>query len=265
MTERIVAGLLVSALICLAGYRLQALTATGALAALFVGTAVIGGAAWTGAAMLGTFFILSSALSRAGAATTEAEKSSHRDERQVLANGGVAALAALSAPWLDNLTVVALVGGALAAANADTWATEIGSRSGQTPRLLLSRSAVPVGVSGGVTRPGTLSSIAGALCLGIVAGVAGAIDAGIGRALMLGSIVTLAGIIGSLADSLLGETVQQRRYCDVCAIETEAQVHRCGARTRHSRGWSWVNNDIVNGACTAIGLVVAALLYVVAA
>src|SRR5258705_5645214 len=98
------------------------------------------------------FFISSSLLST---------KQTSRNHRQVLANGGVAALAALAGSWIG-------FAGALAAAAADTWASEIGRHSRTLPRLITNGRPVPAGTDGGMTLLGTAGGIAGAV---FIAGV----------------------------------------------------------------------------------------------
>jgi uncharacterized membrane protein len=70
-----------------------------------------------------------------------------------------------------------------------------------------------------------------------------------------------AGLAGSLFDSVLGATVQQIYYCDVCRKETESKIHRCGHETRPLRGWSWLNNDLVNLLSSLFGGVIALIIY----
>ncbi|HEY1013277.1 MAG TPA: DUF92 domain-containing protein, partial [Herpetosiphonaceae bacterium] len=74
----------------------------------------------------------------------------------------------------------------------------------------------------------------------------------------------LGGIGGSLADSLLGATAQEQRWCPACAKITERAVHGCGAATEFRSGWRWLGNDLVNllsiVAGAAIGLGMWALL-----
>ena len=74
--------------------------------------------------------------------------------------------------------------------------------------------------------------------------------------------VLAGGIAGSLADSLLGAGLQQKRWCDRCNAATERAVHTCGAATRKIGGLTWLDNDAVNAACTVVG---AAVAYVIAA
>jgi uncharacterized protein (TIGR00297 family) len=165
-----------------------------------VGLATMYGFGWRGVTLLLAFFVSSSLLS---------SKGSTRTERQVIANGGVAALAALAANW-------AAFAGALAAATADTWATEIGSRSRTMPRLITNWRPVPAGTDGGMTLLGTAGGMVGA---GFIAG--GSFLLGYHGA----SVIAAAGIAGMLVDSLLGATLQGRvRWMDNDAVNLVATL-----------------------------------------
>jgi uncharacterized protein (TIGR00297 family) len=263
MVARVAAGLLAAAAIALVARRAGSLSTAGAVAATAVGTAAVA-AGWRWGALLVVYFVTSSLLSRAGAAEKArrtggvVEKSGARDAVQVLANGGVFALCAVlaalvGAPADARLAVAAL--GALAAATADTWATEVGTLLGGTPCSLVTLRRVPPGTSGAVTVVGTLAMIAGALFIALLA-----------RGLSLTSavgLVAIGGIAGAVADSLLGATIQERRWCDACALATERQVHDCGTATRLVGGLPWMDNDAVNLLATLVGALVAAALATV--
>jgi len=77
----------------------------------------------------------------------------------------------------------------------------------------------------------------------------------------LGALAVFAGgVAGSLADSLVGATVQERRWCDACSTATERRIHTCATPTRVVGGWPGARNDFVNVVCTIVGGIVAAVI-----
>lgn len=251
-------GFLLSAAIAYLAYRRGSLSRSGAVGALLVGTLVFGLGGWVWGIVLAVFFISSSFLShfkeREKAAVAEKfEKGHRRDIGQVLANGGSGALIAVLSALIPDPLVAAeswffLFTGVMATVTADTWATELGTLSKAAPRLITNGRVVEVGTSGGVSPLGTGVSFAGGLLIGLTAGFFSAL-AGLqpwSAAPVIALIGAFSGAIGSAIDSLMGATIQQVYYCDTCHKETERKVHRCGATTRPLRGWSWMNNDLVN-------------------
>ena len=78
---------------------------------------------------------------------------------------------------------------------------------------------------------------------------------------LLATLITLAGLGASLFDSFLGATVQAMYYCPTDQKETEKHpLHTCGTKTIHTRGWAWLNNDLVNLACGMFGSLAALIL-----
>ncbi len=227
-----------------AAWRAKALTPAGAVAACAVGTTIFALGGWAGAGALLAFFGTSTALSRWRRRAKESlgyEKGGRRDAGQVLANGGVAVgclLLPQLVPALDMHRAFGLMLGALAAANADTWATEIGSALGApTVDLRTGRAAAP-GTSGAVSLPGTLAALAGAALLGCFAGnIAG------------WGMVTAAGLAGALGDSGLGATVQAQWRDPMRPGRWTEQAQGLPP----TRGLGWVGNDAVNLACTGLG------------
>ena len=175
-------GLIGSLLIAFLAYKFHSLSLGGFLASILVGTIILGlgGIAW--AILLVVFFVSSSILSkmfrkRKAGVDEKFAKGSQRDAGQVFANGGVAACLALT--WF----VTRLAGsgsdaiiwiwwafaGSLAAATADTWATELGVLSRRRPVLITTFKPVDPGTSGGISLMGALSALAGAA---LIAGLA---------------------------------------------------------------------------------------------
>jgi uncharacterized membrane protein len=64
-----------------------------------------------------------------------------------------------------------------------------------------------------------------------------------------------------LVDSLLGGTLQGRFHCPECGQPSEWKIHRCGTGTVLKGGWSWLNNDAVNGLATAFAASLAWMLW----
>ena len=169
-------GFILALLIAFLAYRAHSLNVSGAIAATITGTIIFGVGGWQWAVLLLTFFITSSGLSRAfKKQKTKLEekysKGHERDAGQVFANGGVAALFALLHgvvpaalwPWLGFAA-------ALAAVNADTWATELGVLNPRPPRMITNLSKqVEKGTSGGVSLVGTLASLAGSALIATLA------------------------------------------------------------------------------------------------
>ena len=285
---QILVGLVLAIAIALAARQARALSVSGAVAAAVLGACIfgLGGLGW--AVLLLAFFISSSALSRLFKRRKQSldekfSKGSERDAAQVLANGGIAGLFAIAHavfpgavwPWL-------CCAAALAAANADTWATELGVLNPSPPVLITTGKPVERGTSGGISLYGTLAAASGSALIAffgalfwqgntglnpvglttLAAVMLGAAPIGIRFAQGLGwfALLALAGLFGSLVDSLLGATLQAIYHCPQCKKETEKHpLHTCGTRTTLVRGLPWLDNDWVNTACTLAGALAAIL------
>jgi uncharacterized protein (TIGR00297 family) len=231
---------LLAAAAALGGWAAGWLTAGAAVAAAGIGMPVLAGAGLVGLALLGTFFVSGSLLSGAG---------SRRGPVQVLANGWAAALGGLVVPVAPAAGWAMLAGG-LAAAQADTWATELGRRRRTLPRIVTTGRRVPAGTSGAVSVLGTLGGGAGAVVIALVARAAGVPTAA--------AWIAVAGVAGMFVDSVLGATVQARYVCRACGEPVETRRH-CASATGYVQGLRWMTNDTVNAIGTGVGAAIAAL------
>jgi uncharacterized protein (TIGR00297 family) len=253
----LIAGAIASAVTVFGARRMHALSRTGAIAAFVVGTAAVV-AGWSWAALLIAYFVAATVLSKAGEGKKAerigsiVDKGDERDATQVFANGGIFGIAALAELITHSDAWFAIGIGALAASAADTWATEIGTLVGKEPISIISGQRVPAGTSGGITLVGTLAGIAGALFV--------AAGAALARWPVTFTAVALGGIAGALSDSLLGATLQSRRWCDVCEKSTERVIHDCGNRTRRIGGVGGLDNDVVNAICSVVGALITFIL-----
>ncbi len=254
-------GFLLALIIAFLAYKARSLNKSGAIAAAFTGTIIFGIGGWQWAVLLLTFFITSSALSRAFKKRKQGldekfSKGHERDAGQVFGNGGVATLfAALHLFFPGSIFPWVGFAAALAAVNADTWATELGVLNPNPPRMITDlRKVVEKGTSGGISLIGTLASLTGSALIALLASL-------LTDNWSLFPLITFSGLAGSLFDSLLGGTVQAMYYCPTDKKETEKHpLHTCGTPTIHTRGWQWLDNDWVNFACGAVGTLVSLLL-----
>jgi len=259
-------GIFLGIVIALTAWRLGSLSGNGAIAAAVTGALIfgLGGLSW--AVLLLTFFISSSVLSRTFRKRKiqfdeKFSKGSQRDWGQVLANGGLGSLLAIGYfLWPHPIWWYFYIG-VIAAVNADTWATEIGVLNPRPPRLITTGKMVEGGTSGGITPLGVIASLAGGCFIGVAA-----LSQGIGSwELAIGTVIaaSVAGLLGSLCDSLLGATIQANYFCPTCNKETERHpLHTCDTQTQYLRGWRWMDNDWVNFWASCAGGVFYILLAV---
>lgn len=266
----IVASLLIAFVVAGGAWRAHALTASGAFAAFAIGLAALRVSFGWGAFLI-AWFVLASLLSRLGKARKAERvggivvKGDRRDAGQVLANGGVFLVAAFCVIFVTphvsdvagwNALLAASAAGALAAAGADTWATEIGTLYGDAPWSLRLGKRVAAGTSGAVTTVGTSAMAAGGVLIATLAALFLVIPA---HSRSIAAVAT-GGVIGAFADTVIGAWLQERRHCRVCHLDTEQDVHVCGNRTDRIAGIAKLDNDVVNAFCTVVGAITAAAL-----
>ena len=166
---------------------------------------------------------------------------------QVFANGGVGLIHSILYYLTNNPSYLVFLGISFAAANADTWATELGILNKKNPLSLRTFKRVAKGTSGAVSLFGTLSAFIGSMLIGIFATL-GFSFLNIGELsfeyIKAFQLVTLGGFIGSLIDSILGATVQGVYYSEELKGETEKKDYN-GKPNLLIRGLSFVNNDLL--------------------
>ncbi len=175
---QLIIGLLLAVVSSYLAYRAHSLSKDGAFAAIVIGTVIFGLGGWQWAVLLLAFFVSSSVLTHAfkdrkQELNEKYSKGGQRDAAQVLSNGGIAALFVLLNALLPQTTWVWLgFASALAAVNADTWATELGVLNPNPPRLITDlRRSVEKGTSGAVSIYGTGAALLGAALIGFLAAV----------------------------------------------------------------------------------------------
>jgi uncharacterized membrane protein len=263
-------GLVVSLGLAWLGYRLGTHTVSGALAmtAGYLISAIGGG--WVWGALVLLFF-----------SSTIAWSHFRRDRKVILLDrllgqakigwqqvtaqlGWGCVLALLSIVSRHGVGFTGAFVGVVAAANADTWATEIGVLSRNQPRLVNNGRLVTAGTPGAISLLGLVSAAGGAWLVGFTALALYFINAIFdGRIwaqifLWLPISAVLGGLASSVVDSFLGATAQAMYYCEHCQCISEAAVHHCGLPARQTRGWPWLSSQGVDLVASLVGAAVTA-------
>jgi len=238
-------GLSLALVISIFSGAFKLLTIKGSAAQFIIGTFIFGFGGLKWAIPILTFFILSSLLSKFRKKSNKDvdayfEKSDVRDQFQVLANGGFAALLVLLNQVYYSELLYPIYVSSLAAVCADTWATEIGTLWKTKTINILNFKKVEQGSSGGVSFNGIIGAILGAFIIPISS--LSWISKNFINFIL---VVTISGVLGSIIDSFLGASVQSQFKCRICGKITEKRMH-CNQVSAHYKGLKWVNNDFVN-------------------
>lgn len=180
-------------------------------AVIIVGTILLGFGGWILAASVIFFFIISSLLS---SRSTGARKSNgvlahhmRRDGYQVWANSFWAALFCIL--WFASGAIAALVAAfaVIATATADTWATEVGTKNPGKTVMITNFTPVEPGVDGGISLKGTVAAFFGACAISTFIFLTP-----FSSTLTIFFIVLGAGFVATIADSILGALLKERRF-----------------------------------------------------
>ncbi|MGG3798125.1 DUF92 domain-containing protein [Metabacillus fastidiosus] len=237
-------ALLLLFLASLLGWRWRTLSLSGAVAAFIVGSIIYIGFSVKGLILLAVFFVSSSFFSKYKkeekvSLNEIVAKGDRRDWLQVLANAGVPSLTSLLFVLTKDPVYILAFGTSIAAANSDTWASEIGVLSKSKPFMLLTLKRVEKGTSGAVSLLGTFAALGGAAIIAVSAWFLLPIS------FHEMIFILLFGFLGNIIDTILGNSFQNKYECTSCSKITERKVH-CGSTGKKISRYSFLNNDFVN-------------------
>ncbi|BAT76419.1 Protein PGR-like protein [Vigna angularis] len=246
-------------------HRKKSLSNSGAIAGFFVMALHIFAGYRFGAVLL-AFFFSSSALTKFGedkkrTLDSEFKEGGQRNWIQVLANSGIASVLVI-AIWVltegqdkclnskDSPLITTLIGaviGHYSCCNGDTWSSELGILSEDKPRLITTFKHVKKGTNGGVTKTGILAAAAAGSFIGLSFvllsfSTTRCESSTVFKQLLVLPIATLAGLCGSLIDSLLGATLQFSGFCSV----RRKVVGKPGPTVKKISGSNVLDNNAVN-------------------
>jgi uncharacterized protein (TIGR00297 family) len=209
-TSYLVVLLLLIAAASAAVYR-KKLTPAAGFTAVLVGLAVYAGGGYPGLLLLALFFLLGTAATswQKEKKLTIQNNAAHQSTRtpgQVIANGGVAAIAGMLAilfPSHQPLFRLALAA-SLSSATADTLASELGMVYGRRFFNILTWKTDQRGQDGVISIEGTFAGMIGSAIIGALFVLASQSTA---KAFL---IIFLAGTFGNLIDSVLGALFERK-------------------------------------------------------
>lgn len=263
-------GVIVTLLIAIYAFKKRQLNEKGVISAMFVGIILFALGGWSWFLLLVSFFVTSSAWSKFKRKqkeqfAAEHEKGDVRDAWQVLANSLFATVLAAVHFLQPDAALFAAFAAAVATVTADTWATEIGLLDSRAYSVLTGRKAQR-GQSGVVSLLGLAASLGASLLIGLLAVAFNALNNYLAKSgfsdvfypQFIGDwqfvlIVTAAGFVGSVADSVFGALLQAQYVCERDGAKTERLVHSCGSKTKLVKGFAVIDNDSVNFLASVVG------------
>ena len=237
--------IIISLLISMLSFKAKFLTKSGGIVQFILAVLIFGFGGIKWAIPIVTFFFLSSILSyirknKNKEVETYFEKSCQRDHSQVIANGGISGILVVLNYYYNSELLYFVYVSCISAVCADTWATEIGTIKKIKTVNILNFKTVEQGSSGGISLTGMAGSALGAFIIPVTS------------VCFLGEnkfywvfLITIAGLLGSLTDSILGASIQAQYFCNNCGKVTEHKYH-CSSKTLLKKGFYRVNNDVVN-------------------
>ncbi len=243
---RIGAALTLAILFGITAFLLNWLTYDGALAASIFGAISYGIGNWQ-VAIIVLFFFISASLVSKDIVPTEDNVSIkfRRDGRQVWANGFWLCLWLMI--WFISGQQVFLIASvaSIATATADTWATELGSKTKSNTFLVTNFDRVSAGTDGGISFKGSIAALFGS-----------AIIAAIFRltvndtSLVVFIIIAFTGFLGCFIDSYLGAKLQGSSL-------------KIPFLSNNESGTITVNNNIVNWLSTGSASILVLLITLI--
>lgn len=221
-------SVLVPVTFAIMAWLLRGVDITGALAGVSVAFIFYGIGGWRLFTLLLIIFAITLLATKLGGAherAIEIRKSHGRSASQVMSNLFVASVLLLFSKSANSIVFAGAAFAALIELAADTVSSELGEVFGRPTYLITTWRRAESGINGGISVVGSLAGVAAAMLVGASAYKLDLFDTRIW-------ICTIAGIAGTLVDSLLGATVEARGWISndaVNLISTAAAAILCAA------------------------------------
>ncbi len=188
------------------------------------------------------------------------EKHGRRDIVQVFANGGVSFVLAIIYLFNYEPIILVMFGASVAEALSDTAGGEIGMFFKGKAVSIVTGKPIKPGLSGGVSLQGTIGALISSFMISIL-WYSTYFNPSF-KTISLLATVTLSGFVGSLIDSILGDTIQAHYYDEENdkIIESEYNDKK---KLPLVKGIRFFNNDMVNFISNLFSIMLASLFYVI--
>jgi uncharacterized protein (TIGR00297 family) len=258
--EQYLLGVFLSFLMVYFSLRLKFLNKSGSIATFLLANSVFGLGSFKWTIPIVTFFVLSSLLSKLRSNNKKSaeryyEKTGVRDYKQVFANGGIAGILVILNSIHPNEIYYLLYVAFIATVCSDTWSTELGTLFNSVTYSIIGFKETQQGTSGGVSVIGTIGGVFGSVIIAIVS-----FSFTTYNIFYFFLIILISSFLGNISDSILGATVQQSFKCTVCEKNTERAEH-CGRPAILTKGFSFINNDIVNVVAGTFSIAICIIIY----
>jgi uncharacterized protein (TIGR00297 family) len=208
------------------------LTVSGATAAFWIALLLYASGEYKAFITPGIFLICGSLLSKLNNHASEKEG---RNAKQVFANGipGTVFMILYDVMNQKIYLIAAII--SFCISMADSASSEVGVYFKKSTYDILSFKKITFGLSGGVSVPGTLAALVGAMAISFAAVIT------YNFSTMEFLIITCAGFAGMLADSVLGSSLQVKYK-----LRDEKISETIMAGAIKIKGYSWCENNMVN-------------------
>lgn len=258
----LIIGLLGSSTLAILGYFFNAISFNGIFTTIIIGTTItVAGnfPTWSSIVFLfgsSLFFQITKKVFFSSSLKHEEyrhEKKGPRDTIQILANTLPATLCLLLHFITEQHIFLLAYLASFAGATADTWGSEIGVLSKKNPIDIITLKKTPPGISGGISFLGTLFSFLGSLS-SIIVFLFFTLFSNLSLTLTESIYLVLIGFSTSIIDSVLGSLFQG------IYLNTDDELTEQAQNNHLTRGFSWMNNDLVNLLTNSISALLAFLI-----
>lgn len=205
-------------IVAVASVLAKKLTIPAAIAGWIIGGMIYFGSGLIGVVLTATFFILGTVSTSVGIKQKNRDGLAEEDKGkrkagQVIANAGVAAILALIACFdqSNRLLYTLMTAASFSSATADTLSSELGNVYGRKFYNILTIKKDLKGLNGVVSVEGTFAGVVGSIVIAITYSIA----LGLSSHFLW---IIIAGTAGNLLDSILGATLERRRFLNNNAV-----------------------------------------------